>query len=514
MSNSDSKKLLFIKGPTDQLKSVEAFLAKRNFSVFSETDVKETINKVVEIQPDFIFLAWDHPDITIMGLPKLITQASNAIIVPFTTSTKRESTRKMNVCQINPKLYPPVSGPAIERLILKAKLKEAEEMARMAESEAKSKSNDNIALLKESVLTHIKSNTTTENTKNENTAPDNTNINVKANAIPETSDSQENSESAESIEKQEAQQTQIRNESINKRNNILSRPKKLNLSTEAIDNLKKSVQDKVKQPLESLLTTLQESEDQASSTPTTQRAGMIIQQGLPTLQKMGATVIVNTPTSSGFGKVNIHPNHTNNMASQKIEKTRCYCMSLYSENWCGYLIICIDMELDFSSADIVFTEWIRLHFNNLQEVDEYDYFEFKTLDLNLINQLIDRADYSESLKINNCDLRVSFFPVDPQKMSIEFNEEKNLIKIPTDEVHCDTELNFSLHLHLPENKKYLNYMPANTSLSPDKKKRLISNKVFFLYIPLTYEKEYRRFLAENIIRTYYENLQQKTTATL
>lgn len=525
MSNTGSKKLLFIKGPTDQLKSVESFLAKRNFSVYSEIDVKTASSKIMEIEPDFIFLAWDHIDPAIMGLPKLIAQASNAIVVPFTTSTKRESTRKLNVCQINPKLYPPVSGPAIERLILKAGLKEAEEKARLAETEAKSKSSDNIASMTESVLTHLKSNplTGTSNNLSEVSIQ-----NLNKNSINDSTS--ENSESPESLAKQEAQEVQIRNTSINKRNSILSRPKKLNLSNEAIDNLKKSVQDKVTQPLESLLTTLQESEEQTHSTqnqsnhqiqktknqPNT-NGGAIIQEGLKSNQNLGTIVLKDNYKSITSEQVvqdsanSINPNQSTH---QKIEKTRCYCMSLYSENWCGYLLICIDIELDFSSADIIFTEWIKHHFNNLQEVDEYDYFEFKTIDFNLISKLITKADYSESLKINDCVLKVSFFPVDPKKMSLDMNEEQNLIKISTDEISCDTELNFSLHLHLPENKKYLNYLPVNSTLSADKKKRLLSNKVFFLYIPLSFEKEYRRYLAENIIKLYYKDLQQKENASL
>lgn len=519
MAKTELKKLLFIKAPTEPLRSVESFLAKRNFKVFSEIDVKLAIDKVIECEPDFIFLAWDHSDPAIMELPKLIIQASNALVVPYITSTKRDATRKLNVCPLNPKLYPPVSGPAIERLILKAGLKEEEEKARLAAAEAevnaKNKSNENLSSMKESVLTHLKTNPTSNQVAN------------PVSSVETPTDPNETSDALQKQLQQEEQDKKIRNDSISKRNTILSRPKKLNLSSEAIDNLKKSVQDKVKQPLESLLNSIHESEE--SDPSSTKRSGyasiqiktsgtennghVIIQQGLSKDQIIGTTSLHEKQASLNLGQVIEGKNNLDIFNQVKSEKTRCYCMSIYSENWCGYLIICINIELDFPSADIIFTEWIKLHFNNLQEVDEYDYFEFKSIDFGLINQLISSADYSESLKINNCDLKVCFFPVDSSKMSLELNEEQTLIKLATETIACDMELNFSLQLHLPENKKYINYLPANFSLSQEKKKKLMSNKVFFLYIPLNFEKEFRRFLAEKTLRLLYENLNQKLSSS-
>ncbi|MEK6628788.1 MAG: hypothetical protein AABY53_09190, partial [Bdellovibrionota bacterium] len=169
------------------------------------------------------------------------------------------------------------------------------------------------------------------------------------------------------------------------------------------------------------------------------------------------------------------------------------------------LIITTQVELEFSTVDIIFTDWIKVQFDNLQEADEFDFFELKNIDFELISTLTENADYSETIKVNNYDLTISFFPIEPSKMALELNDDQSLIKIQTDDIPVDISLNFSLHLHLPENKKYLLYTPINKTLTPDQKSRLVTKKIQSLFTPLEFEKEYKKFLAEKNVIAMSQN---------
>lgn len=119
MSEAQKKTLYFIKSPTHNLKAIENFLTKRNYEVITESDLKTSLMKIIEIRPDFIFMAWDHPNQKIATLPKAINQSIQSIIVPYSQSTAKDVIRKLEYSGFPNKIYPPLSGPAIERLILK-----------------------------------------------------------------------------------------------------------------------------------------------------------------------------------------------------------------------------------------------------------------------------------------------------------------------------------------------------------------------------------------------------------
>ncbi|MBY0554197.1 hypothetical protein K2P97_06690 [bacterium] len=551
MSSEDKKVLLFIKSPSHNLKPLEAFLSKRNFDVHSESDIKNALVKALELQPDFIFLAWDHPNPKISQLPALITQSIMAPVVAYIMSNTKEATRKLNICPVNYKLYPPISGPAIERLVLKSGKAAVAEQQRITQLRSKTKNQEELTQIRSDLLAHLDENS----------------------ATPTLSESA----AYESEHQQDLNNKMLRNKSIVERNDILQRSAKVNLSEEVINELKKSFNDKVKAPLESLLENLDDvsvmENDPMSNgeviiqqgAENLQNLGTIVQKGLGEATTLGSTIQKNIINPEGIGNViqkgtgmgedfgsiveknlsNSHnlgsitedgttveiPDHVEKdpraraayleMALKEKEnkqfkpstnrQLRAYCMSVYSDNWCGYLVISTDANLDFSTIDLVFTEWIKLQFNNLQEIDEYDFFEFKFIDQGFIDELAPKADYFEQVTVRHYTLNVLFFPIDPTKMTLELNDEKNLIQVTTEEIPSDVELSFSLHLHLPENKKYLVYTQVNKALSLDQKKRLIANRVHILFTPVDFEKEYKKFIAEKNVKELYTNMKKKSS---
>ncbi|AZZ36474.1 hypothetical protein CIK05_06615 [Bdellovibrio sp. qaytius] len=120
---SEAKKeaptLFFVKNFTHQFGPVEKFLKKRGYNVVIEIDVKSAIDRILETNPEYIFLAWDHKNENIRAMPKTIYQSCTGQVVPFIMSTQRDQIIQLESSGFENKLYPPLSGPAIIRVISK-----------------------------------------------------------------------------------------------------------------------------------------------------------------------------------------------------------------------------------------------------------------------------------------------------------------------------------------------------------------------------------------------------------
>lgn len=111
--------LLFVKNVAHQIEPVEKFLKKRGFNVIIEMDIKSGMDRILEINPEYIFLAWDHKNENVRMMPKTIYQSCAGQVVPFIISTQRDQIIQLESSGFENKLYPPLSGPAIMRVISK-----------------------------------------------------------------------------------------------------------------------------------------------------------------------------------------------------------------------------------------------------------------------------------------------------------------------------------------------------------------------------------------------------------
>lgn len=149
MSEKPKTRLFFLKSQPHDLKTIETYLSKRDYEVMSASDLREGILKLIPFEPTFVFIAWDHPNDKISSVPKVINQSSAAIVVPYSLSSAKEHTRKLDASGYAHKLYPPVSGPSIMRLISKIEkelLEEAKDPTKKRASLAGSPISTNVTI--------------------------------------------------------------------------------------------------------------------------------------------------------------------------------------------------------------------------------------------------------------------------------------------------------------------------------------------------------------------------------
>jgi hypothetical protein len=537
MEVREKKVLLFIKSPGQNLKSVESFLKKRNFEIHTSTDLQEALAVGMEIKPDFVFIAWDHTSPNIVNLPKLFMQTVVTQVVPYVMHNNRESMRKLSTCPLNPKLYPPLSGPAIERLVLKISKQQAEEEASIEKVKSK------ISAKKESEMIQI-----TSKLKAPKAEP---NFNLGGNSANSSIDqSQPNNRSDQTTDSSTYNKFQSAHKSA-QINSILDQGKdgyliQPSLTDQLKTSLKNTTDSKIKVPLENILNTLAENTnpgfDLSSLDPTLagSKTSGIMQEGKGTGSFKKATSAGNGnmnlgtqieksvtagteshfATASGNGSMNlgtqiesraeangdlndfnkVFKENSVHEADLSSAKLRSYCMAVFSHTWCGYVLLTTEATLDFSTADLVFSEWYKEHFENFLELEESDFFEFRLLNKTTLAVAANEAEYSDTIDVCGYETHIHFFTEDPNNMSVNKTSDGEFIKVPTKDIPINEDLEFSVHLYLIENKKYLLYTQAYKQLSEIQKQRLVSNQIQTVFTPTLHEYAYKKFLAENSIR--------------
>lgn len=116
-----SFKVVILKTKPQSLKQAEQFLRNRKWQVIATTTLRDAIAAVIQRQPDFIMVAADHPNKKVRILPKLIGQAFPVKVVGFVETSSSMAMSVLHEMGLEYNVFPPVSGPAIERTILKIK---------------------------------------------------------------------------------------------------------------------------------------------------------------------------------------------------------------------------------------------------------------------------------------------------------------------------------------------------------------------------------------------------------
>ncbi|MGE0633973.1 MAG: hypothetical protein AB7O96_16280 [Pseudobdellovibrionaceae bacterium] len=110
--------ILILKSLTDNMIPAENFLRHRGWSVFSTSDLRQASQILVQKEPAYVFVSVDHPNPKAKILTKIIKDGFPIHIISFAENSYASSTQKLHHIETKYKLYAPISGPGLERMIL------------------------------------------------------------------------------------------------------------------------------------------------------------------------------------------------------------------------------------------------------------------------------------------------------------------------------------------------------------------------------------------------------------
>ncbi|MFZ4405302.1 MAG: hypothetical protein ACOYOK_14470 [Pseudobdellovibrionaceae bacterium] len=113
------KRILIIKSKTTAFSVVEMYLQNRDWQVFSTTNIKNGLELLINYRPQFVLISIDHPNKKIQFLPKMIAMKFPVCAIACAEHPHVSSTQKLSASAVEYLIYPPTTGPAIERTAFK-----------------------------------------------------------------------------------------------------------------------------------------------------------------------------------------------------------------------------------------------------------------------------------------------------------------------------------------------------------------------------------------------------------
>lgn len=461
--------LFFIKSPTHNISAVETYLKKRNFNVVIESSLKDGLQRIITESPSYIFLAWDHPMEQIRSIHKLIYQTSVAPIIPYIMSTQREQVIQLESSGFEHKLYPPLSGPAIQRMLTKHEQKnsEIEQTFNQVKAEfIKTKA-------RESQMIQVKSF-------------------LKDEPAPEISDFVPAQRPKESV------QEQIEHT--------------IELAKMAREKLKRFTQQKKLENAPGSST-----EMPAISGKTEDDLGFPeipdIEINLNENQKHNLDTIFEHTVKPDFIDV-LDTYATDSTSFQPVQKTKkLHVLIVDEKNWTGYLVVSSEGHLEKNAAEAILSNWVSRMIDQDEEKEmpeiepyekntEYLCFEMETPEFDFVKFSEIKSDYNKEIDHEGKKTSISFFAYSPFHVVNTLHEKYNYIKVPTESLLKQTELNFNVYIYLPENKKFVLYYKAHSELDSEKIERLKRKKMNIVFSSVEFEKELSIYRAKyNIINS-------------
>lgn len=116
---TDVSSIFILKTTPGSLRTVETYLRNRKWDVGGGTQMREVLAYIIQKKPKLVMIPSDHPNKKVKILPKLLTQAFPVKIIGYCESSSSLAVSGLRDMNLPYTIYPPVSGPQVERLWLK-----------------------------------------------------------------------------------------------------------------------------------------------------------------------------------------------------------------------------------------------------------------------------------------------------------------------------------------------------------------------------------------------------------
>lgn len=500
-------KIVVLKCKPQSLTSVEQYLANRDWQVYATPTLKSAISSIIKISPDFVFVAVDHPNKKVRVLPKLLGQALKVKVVGFIEAATPQAMQTLNDLKLDYVLFPPLSGPSIERLISRMKkdeLRQAEQAERDATREA------------------INGPTPTEGTGNDAVI---VSKGDKKNGKGVFHITGEKNKDAMSAVEQGIQARQLLEQLLSeepKSENDLKEPTLVAkshsqesppLNPEA-DPYAAEWSSKKDKPLGYSddeapssqgddFSDLSKSDSNrlSDSTPPSQsddpkKISIKTHTPSPALKESDSILVRGAHEAldeSVFKIENLEEFEAITAAS------RVACIIVDSPRFSGYLVAAMgeDRSIDDSFVGSIKTrlvDFLRKHGEVIK--DDEAGMDLKIEQVEFEDWAINQAEFLRKSIHGSSEVAMAFFPNPETQVRLEQSANENMLQMDIKELQDDIPVEFDMYIYMPTNNKYLLYTPQGRKLAGQQRGRLMDKGVQKIHLRKESEHQVKKYRAQ------------------
>lgn len=470
------KSLLIIKAQSNSLTTVENFLKNREWNIKSTTNLKEALLFLVQEQPQFVLVCIDHPNQKIRKLPKVLTQAFPVCVIAFTEGTSASAYSLLSASATEYMLYPPVTGPAVERTVNKY-YKDLQARAQNP--------------------THLR--TGTENSEDGVIAirGDSQGFSTKdaqsilANMLGEEGSDfgiiagQKASDMGSAAHGHGAgkshSSSQGANEDASGPHHSSYHDKKNKGHWAPLPPKPPAKKDRL-------------TPEQMESHPKATKRDSIILKGTKEALETSCAVTGSFDNSEAIA-----------------QSTNVACIVVESSRFSGYLITAMgkNKSIDKTFIDKVREKLFKFLKDNGEKINEGDSMDLKIKQVPFEDWALEYAEFMRKSIHDGNEVAMAFFPRTDIKTKFGESHAEEMASIEIDEFMGDVKVEFNVYIRLPRNNKYILYTPRGGMFYNNQKERLQSQGISQLHIMKVDMQDVDKYRAQNFLNEKINEFEEK-----
>lgn len=492
MYQEPNKSILIIKSEFASLLSSETYMAKREWTMRTTHKLTEAILYITRYQPKFIMISIDHENKNIRGFIRMLMQSFPDRVIVYAEKPHVLTYHYFNEIGSNYNIYPPVSGPAIERTLLayyKGQLSQGTPEIRIFKGPQWNKLLENEHWMykgkKPVVEKQLISNAKAREL-----------LTLVGEEIPTTTAEHKATQNKKTTEEDSVEQTERKAKSLS--------------ATEETNRKRKKDLTATQEQNEKTGKALTANQDQDASHGKAMQAQ---QDGSP----YGEVKTIETESSSGSAAVlaasieaalsdsrrtiveheeNVlrgfhHESLISRAAQEALEKTvnktrsayvekventsEMSCIVVESTRFEGYLVAAIGHNREPEAAFIqglrqrIF-HFLRVNGEHINEDDEPMMVTLKKVDFK--GWADAEAEFLRKSEHNQEEVSIAFFPRTNIHAHFEDSADVKMVKIKMEDLKADVPVDFNLYIYLEENQRYVRYTAKGAKFQAHQKARL------------------------------------------
>jgi len=206
-----------------------------------------------------------------------------------------------------------------------------------------------------------------------------------------------------------------------------------------------------------------------------------------------------------------------NQPEEVEEASHLACITVQSPKFSGYLLSTMgkDTKIDASLIQMIRKRLFLFLREHGEDVKNQDSMDIKVQLVDFVDWSIDQAQFLRKSIHNNKEVVMAFFPHKELKTEFELSDDAKMIRLSVDDLKDDAPVEFDLYIYMPENQKYILYTPKDGVFYGDQKKRLKTKGVGHMHLKKEAVQTLAKYQAQNFLNdkiNVYHSASQKTEA--
>lgn len=518
MTGEETFSVFILKTTPQGMRGAETYLKNRKWDIGTATGMREALAYIIQKQPQFVLIPSDHTHKKVKMLPKLLAQAFSVKIIAYTESQSKHSLHSLQEMNMEYSLFPPVSGPAIERIVRKVLVdderKAKEQALKATDGTAGSETVDENGKL---VIQG------TQGAKKEQSGWEQ--ARAALSQLVASGDDESESNSGVIVQKG----SKIEAHSEHQKGHGPGEAHSGEQGSVNSHSMAANQEGANNTPLDPIFSDNPENKNEYSSnwqgldsdaknsnqdpTKPSKPGVPIMEAGLgrkgkitPRYKRDGwatdpanDSVMVRGTQQALEESVTI--SHDANEYAELEKSTNAACIIIESEQFNGYLVAAMgkDKQIDDAFLALVrqkLTAFLKAHGEVIKDSDS---MSIKVQEVEFEDWAMNQATFLRKSIHEGSEIAMAFFPSAQTSVHLEQSKSEKMLQMKLEDLQENAVVEFDLYIHMPENDKYILYTPQGGRFMSNQKDRLNQKGITHMHLRKDSAGQVKKYRAQNFL---------------